>query len=72
MRDLSVNVAKEVAPKIPVPNGATAMLDIGGSHGLFSIELCKKHSSLSSTIMELPGSIEAASAIAKDTIQRIV
>jgi hypothetical protein len=41
------------------------MLDIGGSHGLFSIELCKRYSSLSSTIMELPGAIEAASAIAK-------
>jgi 2-polyprenyl-3-methyl-5-hydroxy-6-metoxy-1,4-benzoquinol methylase len=41
------------------------MLDIGGSHGLFSIELCKKHPGLSSTIMELPGAIDAASAIAK-------
>jgi len=73
MRDLSINVAKEVAPKIPVPKGATAMLDIGGSHGLFSIELCKRHSSLSSTIMELPGAIEAASAIAKryDTTNRV-
>lgn len=73
MRDLSINVAKEVAPKIPVSNNATAMLDIGGSHGLFSIELCKKHPSLSSTIMELPGAIEAASAIAKryDTKGRV-
>jgi len=73
MRDLSINIAKEVAPKIPVPNGATAMLDIGGSHGLFSIELCKRHSSLSSTIMELPGAIEAASTIAKryDTTNRV-
>jgi len=73
MRDLSINVAKEVAPKIPVPKGATAMLDIGGSHGLFSIELCKRHSSLSSAIMELPGAIEAASAIAKryDTTNRV-
>ena len=73
MRDLSINVAKEVAPKIPVPKGATAMLDIGGSHGLFSIELCKRNPSLSSTIMELPGAIEAASAIAKryDTTDRV-
>ena len=50
MRDLSINVAKEVASKIPVPKDATAMLDIGGSHGLFSIELCKRHPRLSSTI----------------------
>lgn len=74
MRDLSINVAKEVAPKIPVSNGATVMLDIGGSHGLFSIELCKRHPSLSSTIMELPGAVEAASAIAKryDTTNRVI
>lgn len=73
MRDLSVNVARELASKIPVPKNATHMLDIGGSHGLFSIELCKKHSGLSSTILELPGAIEAASAIAKryDSTNRV-
>ena len=73
MRDLSINVAKELAPKMPVPKNATDMLDVGGSHGLFSIELCKKHPELSSTIMELPGAIEAASAIAKryDTTNRV-
>ena len=65
MRDLSVNVARELASKIPVPKNATNMLDIGGSHGLFSIELCKRHPGLSSTILELPGAIEAASTIAK-------
>ena len=73
MRDLSINVAKEVASKIPLPKNATSLLDIGGSHGLFSIELCKKHPSLSSTIMELPGAMEAANAIAKryDTTGRV-
>lgn len=73
MRDLSITVAKELAPKIPVPKNATHMLDIGGSHGLFSIELCKKHPGLTSTIMELPAAVEAASAIAKryDTTNRV-
>jgi 2-polyprenyl-3-methyl-5-hydroxy-6-metoxy-1,4-benzoquinol methylase len=73
MRDLSINAAKELAPKIPVSKDATSMLDIGGSHGLFSIELCKKHPGLTSTIMELPGAIAAASAIAKryDTTNRV-
>ncbi len=63
MRDLSVNAAKELAGKIPVPQGATEMLDIGGSHGLYSIELCRKNPSLKSTILELPGAMEAAKAI---------
>lgn len=65
MRDLSINAAREMAGKIPVPSGATKMLDIGGSHALYSIELCKKHSALSSTVLELPGAMEAASKIAK-------
>lgn len=73
MRDLSITAAKELAGKIPVPKNATAMLDIGGSHGLYSIELCKKHPGLKSTILELPGAVEAASAIAKryDTTGRV-
>jgi 2-polyprenyl-3-methyl-5-hydroxy-6-metoxy-1,4-benzoquinol methylase len=64
MRDLSVNTARELAGKLKMPKGASHMLDIGGSHGLFSIELCKKNPSLSSTILELPGAIDHASAIA--------
>ena len=64
MRDLSVNTAKELAGKLKLPANAGKMLDIGGSHGLYSIELCKKYSSLSGTILELPGAIDRASAIA--------
>jgi SAM-dependent methyltransferase len=65
MRDLSVNAARELAAKIPVPRGATALLDIGGSHGLFSIELCKRHPGLEGAILELPGAFESAQAIAR-------
>ena len=64
MRDLSVNTAKELAKKIKLPAGAEKMLDVGGSHGMYSIELCKKYPSLSSTILELPGAIDRASVIA--------
>ena len=65
MRDLSVNAAKELAGKIPLSKNANTILDIGGSHGLYSIELCKKYPGLKSTILELPGAIDSASAIAK-------
>lgn len=73
MRDLSFNAARELAGKITLPQGAVKMLDIGGSHGLYSIEICKRHPALSSTILELPGAIESASAIAKrnDTTGRV-
>jgi len=73
MRDLSASAAKDLAKKIPVPNNAVSLLDIGGSHGLFSIELCKKYPALHSTILELPDAVESASAIAKryDTTGRV-
>ena len=73
MRDLSINAAKELAGKIPLPQNVTSMLDIGGSHGLYSIELCKKYPGLKSTILELPGAFESARAIAKryDTTGRV-
>lgn len=64
MRDLSVNAAEELSKKLPVPKNALQMLDIGGSHGLYSVELCKKYPLLKSTILELPGAIDPASAIA--------
>lgn len=66
MRDLSVNTAKELAGKIKLPANTSKLLDIGGSHGLYSIELCKKYPSLSSTILELPGAVDRASAIAAE------
>lgn len=73
MRDLSINAAKEVADKVPFPFRTGQMLDIGGSHGLYSIELCKKHPGLRSTVLDLPGAIESASAIAQryDTTGRV-
>src|SRR5436190_7640848 len=64
MRDLSINAAKELGKKLKLPKGASKMLDIGGSHGLYSIELCKNNPGLSSTILELPGAIDQASKIA--------
>ena len=35
--------SKEAIRKIPVPANATQMLDIGGSHGLYSIKFCNKY-----------------------------
>jgi 2-polyprenyl-3-methyl-5-hydroxy-6-metoxy-1,4-benzoquinol methylase len=73
MRDLSFNTAREMAGKIPMPKGAVRMLDIGGSHGLYSIAICKQHPALTSTILELPGAIESAIGIAEryDTTGRV-
>jgi 2-polyprenyl-3-methyl-5-hydroxy-6-metoxy-1,4-benzoquinol methylase len=55
--------SREAARKIPVPAGATNMLDIGGAHGLYSVALCNKHKGLRSTILDLPEAVEKAKPI---------
>ncbi len=64
MRALAASSAGEVARKVPVPKGARRLLDIGGSHGLHSAALCRRHRGLSSTILELPAALPRARAIA--------
>jgi len=48
--------AKEVAGRIHVPAGARTVLDIGGGHGWYSAELCRRYPHLTSTVLDLPGS----------------
>ena len=54
MIDISKTNYKEVTSKIPVTKTHTKMLDLGGSHGLYSIELCKRNPQLKATIVDLP------------------
>lgn len=55
--------SKEAVRKIPVPPGAKRMLDIGGSHGLYSVALCKKYKGMTSVILDLPAAVEKAKPI---------
>jgi cyclopropane fatty-acyl-phospholipid synthase-like methyltransferase len=48
--------ASEVATKLNVPPAARSVLDIGGGHGWYSAELCRRHPRLAATVLDLPGS----------------
>lgn len=63
MRSLAGLSAREVAWRTPVPRGARDMLDVGGSHGYYSVALCRRHSALQSTVLDLPEAIEHAAPI---------
>ena len=52
-----------LARRVPVPAGATAMLDIGGSHGYFSVVLCRRHPGLKATVLDLPEAVEHATPL---------
>lgn len=63
---VSIN-AHWVARNLPAPKGAQKMLDIGGSHGYYSVSMCRRHANLRSTILDLPEAIRhAAPLLAKE------
>lgn len=53
MRDLARSCADEVAAALPIPRGARRLLDLGGSHGVYSAALCRRHPGLSATVLDL-------------------
>lgn len=62
----------DVADAVSVPDDPARLLDIGGGHGLYSIELCRRHSNLAATIFDLPGAVEAMSGeIPAEVAERI-
>jgi SAM-dependent methyltransferase len=42
---------------MPVPDGARDMLDIGGSHGYYSVALCRRHQGLRAVVLDLPQAV---------------
>jgi cyclopropane fatty-acyl-phospholipid synthase-like methyltransferase len=48
--------AAEVARKLPLPRHPRAVLDIGGGHGWYSAQLCRRYPRLTATVLDLPGS----------------
>lgn len=52
-----------LARRLPMPHGATAMLDIGGSHGYLSVVLCRKYPQLWATVLDLPAAVDHAAPL---------
>jgi len=63
MRAIAGIGADEVARHVPVPRGAHTMLDIGGSHGYYSVAICRRHRGLRATVLDLPQAIEHAAPL---------
>jgi hypothetical protein len=52
MRDLARFMLPRVLTKIDVPRREARLLDVGGSHGLWAIECCRRSPLLSATVMD--------------------
>jgi 2-polyprenyl-3-methyl-5-hydroxy-6-metoxy-1,4-benzoquinol methylase len=55
--------AGEVARKLRLPAGARSLLDIGGGHGWYAAQLCRRHPGLTATVLDLPGAAAAGREI---------
>ena len=63
MRALAAGMAPVVARHIPVPRGARRLLDIGGSHGLYSVALCRRHRELRAEVLELAAALPVSAEL---------
>ena len=45
-------LADTIVSRAIIPTGAKRLIDIGGSHGLYSVRFCQRHPSLSATIFD--------------------
>jgi predicted O-methyltransferase YrrM len=63
MRAMTAAFSKEGIRRMPMPRGARKMLDIGGSHGLYSVGLCRRHAELGAVILDLPEAVEKAAPL---------
>ena len=63
MRSNAGVLAPLLARRVPVPEGARDLLDIGGSHGYFSVAICRRHPGLHATVLDLPEAVEHAAPL---------
>jgi SAM-dependent methyltransferase len=55
--------ADELAAKLPLAPDAVLMLDLGGSHGLFSVAACRRRPALEAIVVDLPAAVRAAAPL---------
>lgn len=60
MRWLAGDLVDPVVDAVTLPDGAERMLDVGGSHGLYTARFCEEHSGLEGTIIDWEIGLEEA------------
>lgn len=71
-RATAMLLVDDVIDAITVPDGARTVIDVGGGHGVYATELCRRHPALSATIFDVPGAIDAVeSDIPAELVDRL-
>jgi SAM-dependent methyltransferase/uncharacterized membrane protein YgdD (TMEM256/DUF423 family) len=63
MRALAGIGAAEAALRVPMARGAKLMLDLGGSHGHFAAEICRRRPGLRAEVLDLPEAVKASAPL---------
>jgi len=67
MRDLARLLLPHVIEKITPGSEACSLLDIGGSHGLYAIECCRRRPNLHATIMDFAPALACAAVLVRQS-----
>lgn len=66
MAETAIPAADWLAANVPVPKNAKLMLDVGGSHAVYSAAICRGNPPMRSDVMELPPIIDVATNVANE------
>ncbi|MGA9363528.1 MAG: methyltransferase [Bacteroidota bacterium] len=66
MMDLARFLMPQVVRVVQLPKSARRLLDIGGSHGLYSMELCRSHPGLKADVIDLEKVVKVGRKITED------
>ena len=58
MSDLARLLLPHVMKRISLPPSPASLLDLGGSHGLYTLQLCRDYPALRATIIDFPGALQ--------------
>ncbi len=59
-QSLAPFLAKVVVDKVRLPPAARRLIDVGGGHGFYSVEFCRRYPELSAVVFDMPGALETA------------
>ena len=66
MMDLANLILPRIRSRLVLPAGAESVLDLGGSHGLYSMELCRNHPGLRATIADFPAVLSRTGEVVRE------
>lgn len=66
MRDLARLIKGDVSKRIRLAGNPQSLLDLGGSHALYSIECCRRYPSLFATVMDFESTVQFGKKIIEE------